>query len=131
MKIANRDAREYVQKQLPFKGNNLTGQLFCVNPTDPQSGNYGYAVFSYGVHSPLFVCIHINGEDLWFENEDEYSRTTTKHHTQCHPHVDIRYALSTSRMCRLIEGGYAAIAKDRVIEGVPSQPAPIGAPRNP
>jgi hypothetical protein len=117
MKIANRDARKYVVKRHPFEGSNLTGQLFCVDPKDKTEGNYGYVVYSYGKHFPLFVCIHINGEDLWFENEDKYSVTTSKHRTQCHPHVNIRYALSTSRMCKLVTDGYNAIARDRVHRG--------------
>lgn len=118
MKIANREARSHVQKQLPFTGNNIFAELFCVNATDPQPGDYGYAVYSYGHHHPLFVCITVEGQDLWFENEDKYSVTTSKHRSQCHPHVDIQYALSTEWMQRLIKGGYKALAKARVVDGV-------------
>ena len=118
MKIANRDAREFVQKKHPFQGNNLFAEFFCVDPKDATPGQYGYVVYSYGKHWPLFVCITVDGQDLWFENEDRHSVTTSKHRSQAHPHVDIQYALSRTWMEKLVAGGYRAIAKARVIEGV-------------
>ena len=114
MKIANRDARQYVQKQHPFEGSNLFAQFYCVDPKDPSPGQSGYVVYSYGEHWPLFVCIQFNGHDTWFENEDTHSQSTARHRSQSHPHVDIRYALSTERMIKLVTHGYTAIARDRV-----------------
>jgi hypothetical protein len=113
MKIANRDARQYVQRQHPFTGNNLYATFWCANPSSTDPGDNGYAVFSYGAHWPLFVCV--NG--VWYENEDRRSRTTSKHRSQTHPHVDTVPA-STEWLIRLIRKGYTAVARDRVIEGV-------------
>jgi hypothetical protein len=82
MKIANRDAWKFVQKQHPFEGSNLFAQ---VHTTDHPNGENGpdmwYVVYSFGDHWPLFV----RANAIWFENEDRYSRTTTKHRTQTHP----------------------------------------------
>jgi hypothetical protein len=70
-KVSNIRSRSYVQDRLPFKANNL----FAVN-----KGNK-YIVYSYGVHFPLFL--FSNG--IWYENQDKYSVTTSKHKTQSHP----------------------------------------------
>ena len=106
MKIANRDAREMVQKEHPFEGSNLFAQYH----TDGTA--MWYAVYSYGDHWPLFV----KAEGMWFENEDKSSRTTAKHHTQCHPHFPT-FKLSYQWMVRLALGGYKAIAQARVVQG--------------
>jgi hypothetical protein len=71
MKIANGSARTQVQARIPFKGNNTFGEML----------NGAYAVFSYGRHWPLFAYI----DGTWFENQDRYGRTTSKHHGQLHP----------------------------------------------
>ena len=107
MKIANRDAREMVQKEHPFEGNNLFAQFH----TDGDV--MWYAVYSYGTHWPLFI----KAEGVWFENEDKYSPTTSKHKSQCHPHTTT-FPLSTQWMKVLAEQGYVALAKMRITEGV-------------
>ena len=71
MKIANGSARAQVQARIPFKGNNTFGEMV---------GGV-YAVFSYGHHWPLFAYI----DGTWFENQDRYGRTTSKHHGKLHP----------------------------------------------
>ena len=70
-KVSNIRSRSYVQDRLPFKANNL----FAVT-----KGNK-YIVYSYGVHFPLFL--FSNG--IWYENQDKYSVTTSKHKTQSPP----------------------------------------------
>ena len=114
MKIANRDARQYVKRIHPFQGNNLFATYFCVNPSSGDPGDSGYAVFSYGQHWPLFISIHINGKDVWFENEERHSVTTSKHRSQTHPHCPT-VLLSTAWMLRLYRGGFKAIAKERIL----------------
>jgi hypothetical protein len=109
MKIANRDAREMVQKEHPFEGSNLFAQYHSDETT------MWYAVYSFGDHWPLFI----KAEGMWFENEDKTSRTTAKHRTQCHPHCPT-VLLSAQWMERLAKGGYAAIAKERVLQGEPA-----------
>lgn len=42
-----------------------------------------YVVYSFGQHWPMFI--HDGRTGQWFENEDRYSRTTSKHRTQCYP----------------------------------------------
>lgn len=111
MKIANRDARQYVQNRKPFEGSNLYAkQRTLVTADDTVTW---YTVYSYGEHYPMFI--HINGH--WFANEDKYSPTTSKHRSQCHPHADT-FPLSTRWMQVLAEQGYVALAKMRVTEGV-------------
>ena len=113
MKIANRDARPLVKEQHPFEGSNLSAQFHTQNHPNGDNGpDMWYVVYSYGDHWPLFI--HANG--TWFENEDKHSRTTAKHRSQCHPHCPT-VLLSVQWMLRLASGGYAAIAKARVLTG--------------
>lgn len=115
MKIANRDARQYVQNHKPFEGNNLyavTRQCASPDPENYNTAQY-YVVYSYGEHYPMFI--YINGK--WFENGDKYSPTTSKHRSQCHPHTDT-FPLSTQWMKVLAEKGYTALAQMRVVDGV-------------
>ena len=109
-RIANRDARKYVQNREPFAGSNINAQWHHADGDDGDAD--WYVVYSYGAHWPLFV--YANG--CWFENEDKYSVSTSKHHTQCHPHTPT-ILLSTSWMKRLAQGGFEAIAKERILTG--------------
>lgn len=99
MKIANRDARPYVQSLQPFQGNNLFGVR----------GDSGYVVYSYGYHWPLFV--HAYG--VWYENADKYGPTTSKHRTQSHP-LRSTTPLSVDQIRTLADGGFQALAKKRL-----------------
>lgn len=74
MKVSNCNARDCVKKLLSFKGNNTFGEW----------KGETYVVFSYGHHWPLFA--NVNG--VWYENEDRYSTTTSKHRSQLHPCED-------------------------------------------
>ena len=82
-KISNKTARQFVQVRAPFTGNNTFAEL----------RNGIYVVFSYGDHFPLFA--FVNGE--WFENEDKYSVSTSKHRSQLHPLCDT-HKLSTAAL---------------------------------
>lgn len=77
IRTTNRNSSDYVRNGVPFTNSN--GQLF-----GRWESPYLYAVYSYGPHWPLFVWA--DGE--WFENEDRYSPTTSKHRTQSHPRVE-------------------------------------------
>lgn len=119
MKIANKDARKFVQQQHPFEGSNLyatfrTKKGKDAEGNDTHTGSW-YAVYSYGDHWPLFVYAN----DTWFENEDKYGMTTSKHRTQTHPHCPT-VLLSTAWMIRLARDGYNAIAQQRVLTGEPA-----------
>jgi hypothetical protein len=111
MKIANRDARKYVQAQRSFRGSNLWGE----HHHQPEEEYRRYVVYSYGTHWPLFI--YTCGQ--WFENEDRYSVTTSKHRTQAHPGYSTK-KLTAQWMVRLAEEGYSALARARVIEGEPA-----------
>ena len=42
-----------------------------------------YVVFSYGLHWPLFIYDHKNGQ--WYGNSDRRSATTNKHYSRLTP----------------------------------------------
>lgn len=75
MKTSNSKARQCVQNTLDFKGNNIFGHRLP---------NGIYAVWSYGLHFPLFAKVG----NTWFENEERYSVSTSKQRVQLHPHTD-------------------------------------------
>lgn len=106
MKIANRDARPYVQSLKPFQGNNL---FAVIRQPDPDSPESWYVVYSYGYHWPLFV--HTHG--VWYENADKYGPTTSKHRTQSHP-LRSTTLLSVDQIQTLADGGFQALAKERL-----------------
>lgn len=74
MKVSNQKARTFVQSRLPFTGNNTFAETL----------NGAYVVFSYGHHWPLFAYI----DGTWYENQDRYGTTTSKHRGQMHPLED-------------------------------------------
>ena len=69
-----RDMRYYVRDRKPFVNTNHTCYAQFTEHGD-------YVVYSYGTHWPLFV--YRNG--VWYENEDKYGVTTSRHHSACHP----------------------------------------------
>ena len=103
--IANSNCRLCVQKLEPFMGSNLWGEW-----RNRTTDNERYIVFSWGDHFPMFI--YTNG--CWFENEDKFSRSTTKHQTQAHPRRPT-ILLSTYWMKILATDGYHAIAKERIL----------------
>lgn len=105
-KIANRDAREYVKRRQPFKGNNLWGQL-----QGPR-----YVVYSYVHDKPLFV--YCDKSHRWYENGDRYSVTTSKHRSQTHPHpADGTVVVSRENLVTLVKEGLSALVALK-LEGV-------------
>lgn len=79
--VTLRGMRDHVKARVPFINTNRT----CYG-TYNEHGDY--VVYSYGEHWPLFVCrADVLASDLvWFENEDKYGVTTSRHHSACHPH---------------------------------------------
>jgi hypothetical protein len=80
-KVANGKCREYVRNMKEFTGNNLFARYTCATPGT--TSEIFYVVYSYGSHYPLFI-YHCSTK-TWFENEDRYSVTTSKHRSQAHP----------------------------------------------
>jgi len=68
-----------------------------------------FIVYSYGVHFPLYVW----DDGQWYENEDRYSTTTSRHRTQVRPSYNT-IKFSTERMKVIAEGGYIALVKWRL-----------------
>lgn len=110
VKIANRDARQYVQRRQPFTGSNLYAETWL--PGDAE-GDSGYAVFSYGFHWPLFAAVSLGGRTVWFENTDRHSVSTSKHRSQTHPYTDTT-PLTVQQMRTLVQRGYAYMVRQRV-----------------
>ena len=115
MKIANRDARQYVQRRQPFTGNSLYAATWLTNPSSTTEGDSGYAVFSYGFHWPLFVAVSLGGRTVWFENKDRHGTSTSKHRSQCHPHTDTT-PLTVQQMRTLVQRGYTYMVRQRVFD---------------
>jgi len=103
VKTSNIKCRQFVQSRQPFTANNL----FAVHlPAQPDLNlTERYVVYSYGTHFPLFV--HQSG--VWFENQDRYSVTTSKHRSQSHPHYPTQ-PMTTGAMRRIVEDGIAGLA---------------------
>ena len=107
--ITNREAREFVKARAPFITGNKT--LFARWETDDT-----YVVYSYGQHWPLFVWERTT--ERWYENEDRYGVTTTRHRSHAHPHsTPAPIAVSTAFIRKLALMGYPAIAQARVLYG--------------
>ena len=102
-RIANKDARSYVQRRVEFQGNNTFAREVCTEHS------LVYAVFSYGAHFPMFVAETLADEQgtqtHWYANTDKWSRTTSKHYGQLHPHVDRMVPMDTDRMKHIARGG--------------------------
>lgn len=74
MRIANKHARNWVEKREPFKASNLEGKR--------RIG--GYAVYSYKWYMILFYDCETN---TWYLNKEGYSPTTKRQISNCRPHA--------------------------------------------
>lgn len=76
--IANGKARDMVDERKPFRGSNIWAE-WGQNAYD----NKLYVVYSYRYTWPLFVYDEV--ADTWYENDTQFSQTTSRHRTQCRP----------------------------------------------
>ena len=86
--IANKDARYFVQRKETFDGAHIFAR-WSTKESDNKRGRSKqtiYAVYSYGYHFPMFV--YDADTNVWVENSDKYSKTTSKQRTQLHPMCD-------------------------------------------
>jgi len=81
LRTSNTRGRQLVLNKIPFKGSNTHGEYV----------NGSYVVFSYNWY-PIFVF----KDGQWFENEDRYSRSTSKQMGQLRPY-DQGLIISTSK----------------------------------
>ena len=108
--VANRDARRCVQERIQFKGSNTWGFFALDAETGEVSLNY--VVYSFRYTWPLFVFDDL--AQVWYENVDKASRTTSKHRTQLHPLCDtIPLGVEDMKIVAR-EGGVGLISKEMV-----------------
>lgn len=99
-RVANSNARAYVQQRKPFRGNNTSGAYI----------DDRYVVYSYGAHWPLFAY----DDGRWFANSGMCSRTTSKHRSQLHPLTDCTL-LPLQGMCDLVNYGFVGTLTRRLV----------------
>lgn len=117
-KIANGKCRDYVRNHKEFNGNNLFARLVLISP---DSGETAYVVYSYGAHYPLFIYHYAT--DTWFENEDRYSVTTSKHRSQAHPLVPTKKASTKFLVALLVRGLIQSVHEAQEAQGTGTQEA--------
>ena len=92
-RINNSVAGSCVAAKEEFKSNN--GTLYA-----EWRGPDKYVVFSYGEHYPMYIWVRDSG---WFENQDPYSVTTSRHKGHCRP-TNCTTSLNTEAMRALAKG---------------------------
>ena len=96
-RTSNKACRQYVEKCLPFVASHMWGEWL----------NGRYVVFSYGQHWPLFI--YEQATDMWYGNQNKYSRTTSRHYSQANPSTynpQIKLVpLSVDDMKAVVRGG--------------------------
>lgn len=91
MRTTNSKSYIYTTKRQEFKANNLFAKW-----TDGV-----YVVYSYGKHFPMYIYNPI--EQIWYENKDKYSQSTSKQQTQARPTGEDTVLISTDAMQREME----------------------------
>ena len=72
-----------------------------------------YVIYSYGPHWPLMV--YDNDAHCWFTNDDNYSRTTSRHVSHIERPPGGVHARSVAHLIRLIgAGGVVEAVSDRL-----------------
>jgi len=86
-RVANHSARPCVQNREAFQANNIFAEW------RGDGAEARYIVYSYGKHFPMYIWT----DGKWYGNSDKYSRSTSKHQSQAHPHAqDIEWRDSTA-----------------------------------
>lgn len=109
-RIANNAARAYVQKRIEFKGSHTFAREIHTDHSTL------YVVYSYGEHYPMYVA-ETGDDDItrWYANIDKDSRTTARHKSQLHPHVEHMVPMDTRRMRILALGGLMEVFAGGVV----------------
>ena len=108
--IANGKARECVDKLIPFRGSNLWAEWSEGSYTD---GLRRFVVYSYRYTFPLYVYDEV--ADQWYENDTQFSQTTSRHRSQCRPTGVETIKLSVGDMGIVArQGGVGLISKEVV-----------------
>ena len=88
MRVANKNAGQYVDELKIFEGSNTFSELKV------QYDDKLYVVFSYGYHFPMYVYDYQAG--IWVGSNDRYSMSTSRHQSQCRPSAEIKCWLNTA-----------------------------------
>ena len=107
MRVANRDARKYVNELKEFKGAynkyaDKDASIFAQNEPafDAVNGQligkcWLYVVYSYGFHFPMYIYDRQAG--IWIGSKDKHSVSTTRHQSHCRPSAEIKCWLDTAK----------------------------------
>jgi len=108
VKIANKDARKYVQNRIAFDGSNL----FARYATDNL-----YVVYSYGFHFPMYIWDNTCG--IWLRNITEKSASTARQYNECCPDLPEHMTdYSVADMVSIVYAkGLVGAIKQRVLTG--------------
>ena len=79
MKVANKNARQYVDELKVFEGSNT----FATWESNPYDNEDLYVVYSYGYHFPMYIYDRQAG--IWVGSNDSYSVSTSRQQSQCRP----------------------------------------------
>lgn len=111
--IPNRAARDYVQRREEFQGSHTFARCKVVIGEEGEVQSDLYIVYSYGEHFPMFIAeTDVNTQTTrWYENTDKWSRTTSKHYGQLHPHVECMVPMDTDRMKLIARGGLMELVR--------------------
>ena len=85
MRVANKNASQYVDELKEFEGSNT----FATNDNENL-----YVVYSYGYHFPMYIYDRQAG--IWIGSNDSYSSSTSRHQSQCRPSAEIKCWLDTA-----------------------------------
>ena len=91
MKVANKNASQYVDELKVFEGSNTFAEHTAT--LSPNKKNL-YVVYSYGYHFPMYIYDYQAG--IWVGSNDRYSMSTSKHQSLCRPSAEIRCWLDTA-----------------------------------
>ena len=100
MRVANKNARQYVNELKEFEGSNTfainDGGSFAYDVLADRKNLYKnlYIVYSYGYHFPMYIYDRQAG--IWVGSNDKYSSSTSKHQSQCRPSAEIKCWLDTA-----------------------------------
>ena len=89
MRVANKNAKQYVNELKSFKGSNI----FAENRVS-FNGEELYVVYSYGYHFPMYIYDYQT--EIWIGSRDKYSVSTSKQQSQCRPSGKIPCWLNTA-----------------------------------
>jgi len=81
--IANGKARECVDNLTPFRGSNLWAEWTALDDDGLGEVLRRFVVYSYRYTFPLYVYDEL--AEQWYENNTQFSSTTTRHRTQARP----------------------------------------------